>query len=207
MSGCRHSERVQDLLDGLLSGEAAREFRAHLERCPRCAGELAAYRRVFAVLADAPLFDPGPALVERILDRVSPARLRRRWLRRFGIGYAAALALSVAGIGALASQPAVRLAAEGLWAAASRALAQGFVLVLQGLSATVVGLADGWRVLDGVGERLAPLARALAAVVTQSPLGIALAVAALAALGLLWWMRPRDARRGGEARHVGVLVF
>jgi len=207
VNACPRTARVQDYLDGFLAEADARAFRDHLAGCPGCAAELAAYRRVFAAVADAPIYEPGPSVLERVLDRVSPARRRRRWIRRVGIGYAAALVPSLAGLAAVAGLPVVRGAAEGLWAAASRGLAQGFVLALQALGASVTGVADVWRLATDLGDRFAPLARALVAVLGQSPLGVALGVAALATLALLWWMRSRERSVHEEVRHVGVLAF
>jgi anti-sigma factor RsiW len=207
MNACHRTALVQDFLDGFMPAGEAEAFRAHLATCAPCAAEIAAYRRVFMAIVDAPLLDAGPMLTERVLERVSPARRRRRWVRRLGVGYAASLAATLAGIAGLAGVPAVRGTVETLWTSASRAVAQGLVLALQGLGTVVVGVADAWRIATDLGDRVAPLLRALVAVLAQGPVGITLGVATAAALVLLWWMRPRGRESGEEIRHVGVLGF
>ena len=78
MTDCIHQKRVQAFLDGDLSADEARAFRDHLAGCADCAAELATYRRVFALLDEAPLAEPAPALGERVLAHVLPSRQRRR---------------------------------------------------------------------------------------------------------------------------------
>ncbi|HYM81308.1 MAG TPA: zf-HC2 domain-containing protein, partial [Candidatus Limnocylindria bacterium] len=92
MRTCTESRRLQIYLDGELSEAQAGAYRLHLETCPACTQELALYRRLFAALRPSPVPDPGPALTERILDRVLPSRLRRRWVAALGWSYTAASA-------------------------------------------------------------------------------------------------------------------
>ena len=83
MNRCREARHIQDYLEGELALERSRGFEAHLEGCVECRAEVASYRTLFASLDGSldrvTVEDPGPALTERILDRVLPSRLRRRW--------------------------------------------------------------------------------------------------------------------------------
>src|SRR5262249_57386095 len=95
MNRCRESRLVQSWLDGDLSGGQASAFAAHLARCATCTAEVRAYRALFVSLGeDLAAPDPGPALTERILDRVVPSRLRRRWVTAIGWTYTTASAVS-----------------------------------------------------------------------------------------------------------------
>src|SRR6266487_2554209 len=133
MRRCPETDRVQDFLDGELRPLEANAFRSHLASCVECAAELAMYRRVFAAIESAATWDPGPALTERVLARVLPSRVRRRWMRTLGVGYAAALAATAAGIAAIANLPSARDVIVSLSAAASRGLVQGLVVAINGL--------------------------------------------------------------------------
>src|SRR5439155_8749324 len=117
---CPESAGVQDFLDDLMPPLAAERFRRHLEGCAECAGELAAYRRVFGAIERVRLLDPGPRLSERILAAVLPSSIRRRWIKTVGWTYAGSLAASVAGAFALASLPGSRTWLDTATATASQ---------------------------------------------------------------------------------------
>jgi len=207
MTPCPEVSRVQDFLDRELSPREADGFRAHLEGCAECGEEIARFRRVFTMVETARTWDPGPALTERILERVLPARIRRRWMRTLGFGYAAALAATAAGLATLIATPVSRDVVVALSAAASRGLVQGLAFVLNTVSLATIGLADSWGLVNSIGQRLAPFGRALAALFSHSTIGVTVFGAALACGMLLWWMRPRDEASSKEIRHVGVLGF
>ena len=207
MTHCPEIPNVQDYLDRELPEPAAARFRTHLEHCAECVEEMARFRRVFTMIETAATWDPGPSLTERILDRVVPARIRRRWMRRLGVGYAAALAATAAGIAALVGTPAARDVVVTLSAAASRGLVQGVALVLNTMSLVSIGLLDGLGLINAFGQRLAPLGRALGALLSQSPIGVTVFVAALASVMLLWWMRPREARSHKRIGPLGLVGF
>jgi len=201
---CPETRHVQDYLDRELPEGAAAAFQSHLEHCAACIEEMARFRRVFTMIATAETWDPGPSLTERILDRVVPARIRRRWMRRLGVGYAAALAATAAGIAALAGSPAARDVVVTLSAAASRGLVQGVAFVLNAASLAAIGLADSLGLVGAVGQRLAPFARAFGMLFSQSAIGVTVFVAALASAMLIWWMRPREA---GASKRIRPLVL
>jgi len=206
MSDCSHQHRIQDFLDGELSDGDAREFRGHLAGCAACAAELAVYTRVFADLGRAPLPDPGPALTERILNRVAPSRLRRRrWVRALGWGYAAGMLGSLAALVVWLMQPGTLHAIALLYATASHRLVQLVVFAVNALSFATLSLAGGWSLLNAAGSWLAPLGRAMLEMLAHPSVAAALWPAAAACLAVLWWMRARGRAQGG--RHVGVLGF
>ncbi len=207
MTTCPESERIQDFLDGVLPPGQALLVREHVGSCERCARDLALYRRVFLSLEKLPTWDPGPALTARVLDRVLPSRVRRRWVRTLGLGYATVLALSVAGMLSLVTHPASRALLESLSAGLSRRLAQAMMFGLNALSFTVLSFAGGERLLASVGERLAPIGRALAVLFSQPAVTVPLSIAVAACAVVLWWMRPRKAGAGRGGHHVSVLGF
>ena len=86
MMPCAENERLQAYLDGDLDPAAESALRRHLVGCAECASELALYERVFASLALTPMPELPPHLTERILDRVLPSQVRRRWMRALGWG-------------------------------------------------------------------------------------------------------------------------
>ena len=115
--GMTHDE-IQELLgvfalDAVDSAEAA-QVEAHLERCPRCASEVASHREVAAALAHAgssapeglwdriasTIMEPAPALD---MSRMAPAR-RRQWAR----GPVVALATAAAAVTAVLGTVVVR---------------------------------------------------------------------------------------------------
>jgi anti-sigma factor RsiW len=209
---CPETDRLQYLLDGELSPAEEASVRRHALGCAECAAELALYERVFATLDETPTWDPGPELTERILSRVLPSRVRRRWVRALGWGYGLAAAGSVAGAVSLLNLPATRSLFATIAAQASHRVAQTAVFVLDALAFAAVQLAGGWNALVSVGERFAPLARVVETLVTRPGVDLILLTATLASGLLLWWMRPREAhaRRGRSRReigHVGLLGF
>ena len=61
----RVEERLPELLEGALDGDARAEVERHLAACPRCAELLSALTEVVAALRDAPELDPARDLAER----------------------------------------------------------------------------------------------------------------------------------------------
>ena len=206
MTRCSESDRLQDYLDGELAADAADRLRAHLEGCERCAVELALYRRLFHSLARAPLLDPGTAFTQRVLERVLPSQIRRRHrIAALGWSYAGLVAACLAGLGFAAAQPASHRLLERLSGNASRALIECGLFVINSMSISVLRLADMWRLIDLALLRLAPLGRALAAVVLQPAFLVTITAATAACAAVLWWMRPRSGSASKGAHHVGVL--
>lgn len=210
MTSCPDITRIQDHLDGLLPESEARAFRTHLERCADCAAEVALYRRVVADLAHLAIEDPGPALTERILDRVVPSRVRRKWVTIVGWAYTGATAVTTFAVISWASRPETP---EWMLARVTDLyfhLAQTALFTLHTLVATVLRLGDGWGLMRSFGEFLSPLVRALALSFSNPVVAGVVALAVLGAGMLLAWMRPRAAgsaigRKG--ARHVDLLGF
>ena len=201
------SYRFQELLDGELPAAEALELRQHVAGCESCARELALYRQLYHSLERLPEFDPGPAFTARVMERVLPSRVRRRWLRALGFGYATVSAGIVAASVVFATQPAARALIETLSAVASRRLARTMVFGLNALSFSALSLAGGEQWLAAAGRRVAPIGRAFGALFSQTDVLVPLMVAGAACVAVLWWMRPRGAEARKGIRHVGVLGF
>ena len=207
MSTHPESFRLQELLDGELPAAEALELRQHVAGCESCARELALYRQLYHSLERLPEFDPGPAFTARVMERVLPSRVRRRWLRALGFGYATVSAGIVAASVVFATQPATRALIETLSAVASRRLARAMVFALNALSFSALSLAGGEQWLAAASRRVAPIGRALSALFSQTDVLVPLMVAGAACVAVLWWMRPRGAEARKGMRHVGVLGF
>jgi anti-sigma factor RsiW len=100
-------EEALDLLEAYLDGDLeageAGRVRAHLERCPGCAAELALAGRIQAELRALPELDCPPEILEEVRRRgrgdagnIVPFRPRRVWGPRIAAA-AAVLALAVTG--------------------------------------------------------------------------------------------------------------
>ena len=207
MSPCPESFRFQELLDGELPAGETLEVREHTESCESCSRELALYRSLYHSLERLPEWDPGPAFTARVMERVLPSRVRRRWLRALGFGYASLSALTVAAALFFATQPAAYALVEALSAVASRRLAQAMVFALNALSFSALSLVGGEQWLAAVGRRFAPFGRAFAALFSQTDILVPLMIAGATCIAVLWWMRPRAAQARKGVRHVGVLGF
>jgi predicted anti-sigma-YlaC factor YlaD len=207
MKTCPESARLQDLLDGELAAAEEQRVREHAAGCATCTAELTLYARVFESLGRAPLYDPGPALTERVLARVLPARARRRLVAALGWAYGAAFAACIAGLGVWIVRPESQALLHGLSVGALRRLVQTTLFAFDAVAFGLLRLVRGWGLVRSVAAWLAPLARALSALLAE-PAVWATLWAAVAACGiLLWWMRPRGEQLAKEVRHVGVLWF
>lgn len=207
MTRCKESIRIQDFLDGELGPGEAMAFRAHLTGCRECAAGLASFQSVIATLERAPLLVPPARLTGRILERVLPSRQRRRRLALLGWGYAASSALSAGAVALWALQPGRHVLLEALSGQLSHRVLGAGLFVLNVLGTSAVRLADGWGLLHAIGARLAPLTRALAAVLMEPGVAFTVWAAAAACAALLWWMRPRTSAVAREVRHVSMLGF
>jgi anti-sigma factor RsiW len=207
MTRCRENVRLQDFLDGELPPGEVVAFRAHLAGCRECAAEVASFQSLIATLEGAPLLAPRPELTARILEQVLPSRARHRRLVALGWSYAGALTACVGAVALWALQPGGNAQLETLSGQLSHRLLGAGLFVLNLLGASAVRLADGWSLFHAVGGRLAPLSRALGAVLAEPRIAFTFCAAAAACAVLLWWMRPRAGAAAREVRHVGVLGF
>jgi len=208
MNRCRESSRVQEWLDGDLAAPAASAFRAHLEGCRDCAAELRAYENLLSVLErDRAAFeDPGPALTERILDRVLPSRLRRRRVTVIGWVYGAASAVSTFAFVSWIAQPTTPLWLTSRFSEATLRVSQILLFSFQAFTRSMLEALDGWAFLGTLAARVAPIGRALARPLGEPVLTAVMLAAAFACAGVLWWMRPgRRSEEGME--NVGLLGF
>jgi anti-sigma factor RsiW len=95
------------LIDGELDAGHAREVEAHIEGCPDCAAELAAYRQMREAMAGADLRYTAPASLRQRIEaslpqsapasNVTPLTSRRSVLRGFALGSAVS-ALAATGL-------------------------------------------------------------------------------------------------------------
>lgn len=207
MSHCHEHRNVQPYLDGDLSASEAARFAAHAESCNSCGPELAGFRALFASLAPVPVRDPGPALTERILDKVLPSRLRRKWVTAIGWSYSAASAACTFLLASWLSRPETPVwLASRFGEASERAVRLGWwgvdALMFAWMHATIAV-----QLMAGMAERLVPLARALTLPLSHPAIGAAVWSAVLGCAILLWWLRARDGSAREEIRHVDIIGF
>jgi hypothetical protein len=209
MNRCRESRRVQSWLEGDLAPDAAQAFVAHLAGCVHCASEVRAYRRLFATLGDGRLLvpDPGPALTERILDRVVPSRLRRRWVSALGWTYGTASAVSTFAFLSWIVQPTTHVWLIQSFTGASLRISQVLLFSYQTLTRSLLEGINSWAILTTFGSMLGPLGRALARPLMDPIVASILIAAMLACIAVLRWMRPGARSGENEVRHVRLLVF
>lgn len=208
MNRCRESSRVQEWLDGDLAASAASAFRAHLEGCESCAAESRVYENLFAAIERdrATLEDPGPALTERILERVLPSRLRRRRVTIFGWVYGTTSAISTFAFVSWIAQPNTPIWLTQRFSEATLRVSQVLLFSFQAFTRSLLEALDGWAILATVATRVVPVGRALARPLGNPTLAAVMLAAALASAGVLWWMR--SGRRSTEGiRNVGLLGF
>ena len=112
-----------DLIEAIAAGDLAPtpEARAHFETCPSCAHNLAAARRVEAMLAD----HRPPPVPDRFVAAVLQRVRRERWRRErnvdllFNAAIVFALLIVVGGILALLDVRGVVAASSGAWSGLS----------------------------------------------------------------------------------------
>ena len=198
-------------LDGEVSHAERARIDAHLVHCPPCAGEVRAYRALFAAVADLPAspVPPPPFLSTRILaavhaDRAARAR-RPRWLEVLGVGYAGS---AVAVLAALGLSPWREDLVTGLRGAFST-LFSGSVGALVGAFDSIVSLLSvAVRVREAAGQALlplAPLGRSLEVLAAQPELRVGLTVALVLTTALWWMLNHRLV--GGRGRMNDVPAF
>lgn len=112
-SSCRQFRRLHvEYVDGLLSPEAQRACRAHLDECPACATHDVRIRRSLLALQALPTIEVSDGFHERLCERLSQETLRYTpgrpaWVRRLVAGaiVAAAAVLYVAAARARTPMP------------------------------------------------------------------------------------------------------
>jgi len=198
-------------LDGEASPAEHARIDRHVRHCPPCAGEVRAFRALFAAVAELPASPtpPPPFLTGRILaalhaDRAARGR-RPRWLEMVGAGYAGS---AIALLAAFGLSPWRGDLVEGSRGALS-ALFSGSVGAFVGTFDRVVSLLSTvLRVREAAGEvllPLAPLGRSLEVLASQPELRVGLSVA-LVLTTALWWMLDHRSV-GGQERMNDVPAF
>jgi hypothetical protein len=208
---CRERRLVQEYLDAELEEARARAFEAHLATCEACAAELASYRTMFGALDDVlgrtVLRDPGPALTERILDRVLPSRLRRRWVTAAGWIYGVSSAVATFAAVSWLARPNTPERLAQTWGEISIRAMQSVLFVFQLVTRSCFDLLQGWGLMARLADAVSPVARALARPLADPVLGIVMVAAMLVTISMLWWMRARRGEAREGARHVSLLGF
>lgn len=200
MKLCPETDRLDALFDGDLAPSEAESVRAHAAGCPDCSAEIAAYERVVLHVRRAVVRDPGPSLTERILDRVLPSRLRRRWVTALGWSYGAVTAACTYALISWVSRPQTPV-----WVVDR--LGEGSLRTLQAGLFTLNAIAFSWvRAFDSW-TRLAPFLRALSRPLADPVIAGSIAAAVLACIATLWWMHARRDPVTRKADHVGLLGF
>jgi len=98
---CLSESKLDDLLDGRVSGDEAVELKAHAQTCAACGRRLAAEQRLRQQLRALPVPEPDMAIFERAIARAAAAQAaRRRWVGG-GWALAASIALVIAVAGYL----------------------------------------------------------------------------------------------------------
>jgi len=208
MNLCTERERLQDLLDGLLPETEAGAVRRHAADCAACGAELAVFERIMGTLDRMPLATPRPELMDRVLARVLPSRRRHHRVAALGVAYAACLAAFAGIVLAVAGNPAARAALESGAAIASRGFVQAATWATQVAGVGVLWLAGGMKAVVAIESYVAPVGRAMQAVLTTPSFAAALLTAFAACGVLLWWLRPVPVRRRGAGpTNVGILGF
>ena len=207
MTRCPHSERIEPWLDRELSPQEARDFARHLGECARCAAECRALEGLAATLHAAPLWNPGPALTERILDRVAPSRVRRRQVTVVGWCYSVVSAVTTFAFISWIVRPETHVWLGRLLSAANARLIDTGLFVLDSLMGASARLQRGWGLLEILGGWVLPVVRALGALASDPTVAAMLWGSVVTCAALLWWMRPRPIRTVKGSRHVGILAL
>ena len=207
MDHCRYDKEIQWYLDDELDAPARAAFEAHLDDCETCPAELERLALAFALVERIPVTDPGPSLTERILDRVLPSRLRRRWVTAIGWSYTAVSAVCTFALVSWIARPTTPAWVADRVADSYIRLLQTGLFALGALNATWVRLAEGAGLMSMLVEAFAPVLRALSLPFMQPAIGVTIWAAAMVTAVAIWWMRPRARTAMEDIRHVDLLGF
>jgi len=207
MNRCSESERIQEWLDGELPSASARAFERHLDGCRHCEAELRALRALYASLGRLPVWDPGPALTERILDHTVPSRVRRHLVTAIGWSYTALSAVTTFAFISWIVRPSTHVWLGHLLTTVSTRLIDTALFTLDAIMGLALHLERGWGLLEVLSGWILPVARALAAVASDPWVAGSLWGATLCSAALLWWLRPRPVRIVKGTRNVGILAL
>src|SRR5262245_52604582 len=209
MKPCPGRDEIEILLDGELPPAREATLRAHAALCPTCGPELADYERLLATLRRAPSWEPEWTVRERILDRVLPSRIRKRYVQIFGWLYGSATAVLTFGFLSAVSRADVR-AAAAQWAGD---IAHGSVRLMIGalelLAVNATHFPERLRGLQSLERLFSPLGRALEQSFQVPAVQLSVWAAALVCAALLGWMHARDKHArtiGNGGPHVGVIL-
>jgi anti-sigma factor RsiW len=204
---CPESERIEPWLDGDLPSASARAFEAHLDGCARCEAEVLALRSLDASLRALPVWNPGPRLTERILDRVLPSRVRRHQVMILGWCYTAVSAVTTFAFISWAVRSETRVWLGRLVTAAYGRVIDTGLFALDAIMVAALQIRQSWSLVEVMGGWVLPVLRALAAVAADPWIAGAVWGAVACSAAVLWWIRPRPIRIMRGNRHVGILAL
>ena len=212
MTTCNHRQRLQDFLDGELPESQAVAFADHLESCDSCASDLAWFERADKMIAEAPIWDPGVAFTERVLDRVVPSRARARLVTVVGWTYTAVSAVSTYLLISWLTRPSTPGWIADQMSEIYLASLRGGLFAIQTVVTGILRVGDGAELLHSFRDLVAPLVHAVALTLSNPVMAALVASAVATTVATLWWMRPRAASVGVQRRsrggdHVGLLGF
>ena len=207
MNHCPETDRIEAWLDGELSPDAARTLERHVAGCADCTAERALLVSLFASLRTVRLPNPGPALTERILDRVVPSRVRRRPVTVVGWSYTAASAVTTFAFISWIVRPETHAWLGRLLSAAYGSLMDAGMFALGATAAVAHGVGQGIGFLELLAGWLGPVSRALGLLAADPVVAAALWSAVVASALMLWWMRPRAGQITRGNRNVGILAL
>jgi anti-sigma factor RsiW len=198
------ANRLQAYLDRDLDPRAGDLVATHVAECRRCAAELAGYERLYGALRLTAVRDPGPALTDRILDRVVPSRVLSRQVALVGWIYTGASAVTTFAFIGWITRPETHVWLRWLGAAAGERVLQTLLFSVNAVSVAALRVREGWGILEAMGAWMRPLARAFTTVTAQPTVGAPLAMALLLTLAVLSWMHASPHR---AAQHIRAFIL
>ena len=209
MKPCPGRDDIEILLDGELDAVREGALRAHAALCPTCGPELADYERLLATLRHASSWEPEWTVRERILDRVLPSRIRRRYVQIFGWLYGSATAVLTFGFLSAVSRAEVRSAAAQWAGEVTHGSVRLMVGALELLAVNATHFPERLRGLQSLERLFTPLGRALEQSYHVPAVQLSVWAAALVCAALLAWIHARDQHArsiGNGGPHVGILA-
>jgi anti-sigma factor RsiW len=198
-------------LDGDSSPAEQARIEAHVRHCPPCAGEVRAYRALFAAVAELPASPaaPPPFLTARILAAVHADRAARdrrpRWLEMVGAGYAGSAVALLAAFGLSPWRSDLLAGTRGVMSALFSGSVGAFVDTFDRMVSLLTAVLRLREVAAEVLLPLAPLGRSLEVLAAQPELRVGLSVALVLTTALWWMLNHRSV--GGQGRMNDVPAF
>ena len=183
MIHCPDTSTLQDFLEQLLPEPEQAATAKHVAGCARCAAERVRLEHLFDCLDALPMEAPSAAMAERVLDRVLPSRRQARWVRRLGLGYAGALAASLAAGVVIVTHPAGNGFQAWVAGSASASVFNVLKFLVNATSFVALRLASGWGLVSYFESKTSPMLRALFAAMDVPAIQMCLVLSAVTCIG------------------------